>query len=162
MSYLVRKINKAKWYQIDIDKDDNVTADAITNCLKTTRNTLSVWKIESEDDLDQAVLALVANQDRLETIDIVILDEKSLEDYNINIVASPGNTPVYSLINTHRDISDLTYTELGTVKDHIVERIRSQKIIRYTASSLKNLLVEAIEEGLVKKEDLKESVQKKV
>jgi len=162
MSYLVRKINKAKWYQIDIENDNNVSGDAITNCLKTNKNTLSVWKIETEDDLDQAILALVANQDHLDTIDIVILEESSLLEYNLNIVASPGDTPVESLKNAHRDISELTFTKLGEVKDHIVERIRNQKLKRYTVGSLKKLLKKSIEQGLLKKDDLKESVQQKI
>lgn len=162
MSYLVRKINKAKWYQIDIENDNNVSGDAITNCLKTNKNTLSVWKIETEDDLDQAILALVANQDHLDTIDIVILEESSLLEYNLNIVASPGDTPVESLKDAHRDISELTFTKLGEVKDHIVERIRNQKLKRYTVGSLKKLLKKSIEQGLLKKEDLKEFVQQKI
>lgn len=162
MSYLVRKINKAKWYQIDIENDDNVSADAITNCLKTSKNTLSVWKIETEEDLDQAVLALVTNQDHLDTIDIVILEESSLLKYNLNIVASPGDTPVENLINAHRNISDLTFSKLGEVKNHIVERIRKKKLKRYTVGSLKRLLNTAIENGILKKDDLKEDVQKKI
>ncbi len=162
MPLLIRKINKAKWYQIDIENDDDVSADAITNCLKTTKNTLSVWRIESEDDLDQAVLALVANQDHLDTIDVVILEESSLINYKLNIVASPGDTPVESLIDAHRDIANLTFTNLGLVKNHIVERIRKQKLKRYTIGSLKKLLESAIANGLLAKEDLKDSVQKKL
>lgn len=162
MPLLVRKINKAKWYQIDIENDNDVKADAITNCLKTTKNNLSVWRIESEDDLEEAILALVANQDHLDTIDVVILEESTLIDYKLNIVASPGDTPVESLIAAHRDISDLTFTNLGMVKDHIVERIRNQKIKRFTVGSLKKLLKEAIENGILKIEDLKESVQSKI
>ncbi len=162
MPLLIRKISKAKWYQVDIENDDNVSADAVTNCLKTTKNNLSVWRIESEDDLDQAVLALVSNQDHLDTIDVVILEESSIIDYKLNIVASPGDTPVESLIDAHRDISDLTYTNLGHVKDHIVERIRSHKLKRYTIGSLKKILIKAIEDGLLSKNDLKESVQKKI
>jgi|SRR5690554_2767939 len=162
MSFLVRKINKAKWYQIDIMESDEVSADAITNCLKTTKNTLSVWHIETEDDLEKAVLAIVANQDHLDTIDVVILDEPSLTNYNLNIVASPGETPVKSLIEAHRDIAELSFTKLGQVKEHIVQRIRNQKLKRYTVSSLKKILTNAINEGLLKKEDLNESIRQKI
>jgi len=162
MPLLVRKINKAKWYQLDIEKDNNVSADAVTNCLKTTKNTLSVWRIESEADLDDAVLALAANQDHLDTIDVVILEESSLIDYNLNIVASPGETPVEYLIDAHRDIANLTFLDLGKVKDHIVERIRKQKMKRYTVGSLKSLLKDAIQKGLLTKDDLKKSVKDKI
>lgn len=162
MPFLVRKINKAKWFQLDIHQSNEVSADAITNCLKTTKNTLSVWHIESEDDLDNAVLAIVANQEHLDTIDIVILDESSLNDYNLNIVASPGETPVTSLINAHRDIAELTFTKLGQVKEHIVERIRNNKLKRYTVASLKKILLDAIENGIVQRNDLKETLLSKL
>ncbi len=162
MSLLVRKINKAKWLQVDISTTDDVSSDAITNCLKTTKNTLSVWKIDTEEDLEQVVLALVANQDHLDTIDVVILQEDSLNEYNLNIVASPGDTPVESLVEAHRDIADLTFSRLGNVKDHIVERIRNEHIKRFTVGNLKKLIKKSIEDGLLKKEDLKESIQKKI
>lgn len=162
MSLLVRKINKAKWLQVDISETDDISADALTNCLKTTKNTLSVWKIESEEDLEQAVLALVANQDHLDTIDVVILLEKSLNEYNLNIVASPGETPVESLIEAHRDIADLTFSKMGSIKDHIVERIRNNHIKRFTVGALKKLIKKAIEEEFLKKEDLKEAIQRKI
>lgn len=162
MSFLVRKINKAKWYQIDIMESNDITADAITNCLRTTKNTLSVWHIETEDDLEKAVLAIVANQEHLDTIDVVILDEPSLNEYNLNIVTSPGETPVASLIEAHRDIAELTFIKLGHVKDHIVQRIRSQKMKRYTVGSLKKILSDAIANGLIQKEDLKESLREKI
>lgn len=162
MSLLVRKINKAKWMQLDISETDDVSADAITNCLKTTKNTLSVWKNDTEEDLEQAVLALVANQDHLDTIDVVILQEDSLNEYNLNIVASPGDTPVESLVESHRDIADLTFSRLGSIKDHIVERIRNNHIKRFTVGTLKKLIKKSIEDGLLKKEDLKESIQRKI
>lgn len=162
MSFLVRKINKAKWYQIDIMESDEVSADAITNCLKTSKNTLSVWHIETEEDLEKAVLAIVANQDHLDTIDVVILDEPSLNNYNLSIVASPGETPVISLIEAHRDIAELNFTKLAQVKEHIVKRIRNQKLKRYTVSSLKKILTNAINDGLLRKEDLNESIRQKI
>ncbi|RXK57758.1 hypothetical protein ESA94_19760 [Lacibacter luteus] len=162
MPFLVRKINRAKWFQLDITKSDEVSADAITNCLKTTRNTLSVWHIESEDDLDNAALAIVANQEHLDTIDVVILDENSLQKYSLDVVVSPGETPVSSLINAHRDIAELTFTKLGQVKEHIIERIRHDKLKRYTVASLKKILLDAIAKGILQKNDLKETLRAKL
>ncbi|MDI9313023.1 MAG: hypothetical protein QM535_22625 [Limnohabitans sp.] len=162
MSLLIRKINKAKWFQINVLNDSDVSADAITNCLKTSKNTLSVWNIQEESDLDNAILAIVASQDHLDTIDIVILEHTSLIKYNIKIVASPGDTPINTLIDTHRDLEELTFSKLGIVKDYIVERIRNDKLKRYTVATLKKLLKSAIENGLIKKEDLKETMREKI
>jgi len=160
--YLIRKINKAKWFQIDIFNDDDVSADAITNCLKTTKNTLSVWNIESEDDVDKAVLAIVSSQDHIETIDVVILNTEKIKEYEINIIASSGNTPIEEYKNLHRDLAELTFSKLGKIKDHIVERIRNDKIKRYTKGKLKKMLLEAIDCGKIKLDDLNDSIQNKL
>jgi len=160
--YLIRKINKAKWFQINIFDDDDVSADAITNCLKTTRNTLSVWNIESEDDVDKAVLAIVSSQDHIETIDVVVLNAEKIEEYEINIIASSGNTPIEEYRNLHRDLAELTFSKLGKIKDHIVERIRNDKIKRYTKGKLKKMLLEAIKSGKLKLDDLNDSIQNKL
>ena len=162
MSLLIRKVNKAKWVQGDIENDSDVSADAITSCLRTTKNTLSVWQINTEDDLDNAILALVSNQDHLEAIDVVILEEESISKYNIKIIATPGETPIAGLSQTHRDLAELTYSKLGNIKDHIVERIRTDQLKRYTRGAIKKLILTAIEEGKIELTDLKESIRQKI
>jgi len=160
--FLIRKINKSKWYQIDIKNDDDVSADAITNCLKTTKNTLSVWSIENEEDIEKAILAIASNLDHIETIDVVILNDEKLKEYGIKIITSMGNTPIDSLKEIHRDLSELTFSKLGHIKDHIVERIRNDKIKRYTKGNLKKILKKAIDKGFLELDDLNESVRSKI
>ena len=160
--YLIRKINKAKWFQIDIMKDNDVAADAITNCLKTTRNTLSVWNIENEDDIEKAVLAIASSLEHIETIDIVILNTDALLAFGIHIITSSGITPIESLKEIHRDLSGLTFSKLGQIKDHIVERIRNDKLKRYTKGKLKKILLDAINKGVLEIEDLNDSVRNKL
>jgi len=162
MSLLVRKINRAKWPKDDIEDNPEVSADAITHCLRTISNTLSVWQINNEHDLEKAVLAIVTTLDHLETIDIVILEAKYLNDYNIGIVATPGETPIEDLAEIHRDLAELTYSKLGTLKNHIVERIRANFFKRYTRTKVKKFIQTAIEEGKLELKDLKESVREKI
>ena len=74
MSLLIRKINRNKWIQNDAVPDD-VPADAITGgCVRTQRNTLSVWEVPDENKIDEAVLAIVSAGHHLETIDVVQID----------------------------------------------------------------------------------------
>lgn len=162
MTLLVRKISKAKWYKVDIELTNDVAADAITNCLKTTRNTLSVWEIDTLEDLEKAVLALVSNQEHLDTIDVVILNQSFLQQKKLSIVKSPGQTPVKSLISKHRDIENLTFEGLGIVRDHIIQELRKNQIKRFTVSDLKKLLKQSIDSGLLNKEDLNCSIQNKL
>jgi hypothetical protein len=80
VGYFVRKIETAKWKQNDICHGEDISADAVTISLKTTGNCLSVWKIEKECDIQDAVLAIVSNSQHFDTIDIVMLDDKIVEN----------------------------------------------------------------------------------
>lgn len=78
MGYLVRKFTRSKWGNPVPADYSNLNADAVTSCLRTTRNTLSVWRIENEKELDQAILAIAGTLERLQTFDIVSLDETEI------------------------------------------------------------------------------------
>ena len=51
MAYYIRKIARSKWQESQLSTDEDeaieevkrVKADAITNCIKTTGNKLSLW-----------------------------------------------------------------------------------------------------------------------
>lgn len=159
MPFLVRKINKAKWMQNDIISGHDVSADAITNCMKTSQNALSTWEITHEDDVANAVLAIVAGHQYLDTIDVVLLDPIWLKNMGINLKSSPGNTPVKELVNNHIDICNLTYHSLGSVAENIVRSFKEEKIKRYTRGDIKRLLSDAVKAGRLEKKDLYESIR---
>ena len=98
MSLLVRKIEKGKWLQNDILNGQEISADAITNCMKTIRNTLSTWHIANEEQIDDAVLAIVSAHQHLDTIDVVYISQDKLNKFGISMKNTPGQTPVDDLI----------------------------------------------------------------
>jgi len=162
MSLLVRKIDKAKWLQNDIVRGEDISADAITNCMKTYRNTLSAWQIDNDAEIDDAVLAIVSSHQHLDTIDIVCISKDRLDQNGINMKSTPGRTPVEDLTNKHIDIANLTYKTLGDVAYHIVKAFCEQNVKRYTRGSLKKLLKEAINSGRLDIANLEPSVSIKL
>jgi hypothetical protein len=159
MSILVRKINRAKWPQENLGTTIDIPADAITGCLRTQQNTLSVWEIPTQDDLGEAVLAIAASLDHLESLDVIMLDSEFLISANIDISNTPGNTKVNDLVDTHKDLSNLTYSKLGIISTHIVDRIHADQLRRFTKKSLKDILNKAIEEQRLNRDDLKEYIK---
>lgn len=163
MPILVRRINRAKWEQI-INEDDasDSSADAITNCLKTTNNDLSVWKIENIEQLDDAIIALITGgqQTKLSTLHYVLINEDVLLANGLDIAETEGDTTIVSLKNTHRDITNLTYTRLGIVKNIVLGCLAEDpnKETFITRAKLKVLLKNAIENGKVSKSDLNEEL----
>jgi hypothetical protein len=157
MQFLVRQIQKGNWVNVD-DNIFKLSSDVLTSALKTQKDTLSVWQINSENDLDEAVLAIVSNFKVLESIDVVILDGVYLLKANVEQEQTNGRTPVTDLINSHYDLKKLDYYTLGLVAEHIIQRVKINKIKRYSIKDLKTILKKAISDNRLKLEDLKESV----
>jgi len=173
MPLLVRKIDKAKWLQNDITGSEDVSADAITICLKTSDNKLSVWKVSTETDIEEAILAIVSGGDHLEAIDIITIDCQRMASDGIGFTQNPEKsvTRVQDLKDAHYDITDLSYGKLGVISQYIVDCFKKGQIInsckegqviRCTEIYLKGIMREAIEDGRLKKEDLPDSIQKKL
>lgn len=77
--YLARKIARAKWTS-NGNSSNRVTAagiaaDAVTGDLRTQDNTLSFWTCPSgtDDDVEEAALAIAATWERLGKLDLVWL-----------------------------------------------------------------------------------------
>lgn len=157
MSILVRRINRAKWEQINNEDDiSDSSADAITNCLKTTNNDLSVWKIDTIEGLEDAILALITRPDqtKLSTLHYVLLDENIVLEKGLTLTEEKGNTVVESLKDTHKNISKLTYSRLGIVKYLILNSLVKNEETFFTKAKLKKILKDAITKGKLDKNDL--------
>ncbi len=162
MPLLVRKINKSKWLQNNILEGEDVSADAITNCMKTSKNTLSTWRVNSVEEIDRAVLAIVSAHEHLDTIDVVWFEQEKLENVGIGLIATPGRTPIEALADDHVDVTNLTYKSLGNLANCVVGSFGQERVKRYTVGALKKLLKQAIYSGQLSKEAIAPSVASKL
>ncbi len=163
MSLLVRKIAISKWRQTDIEGGKSPSADAITGCLRTSGNTLSLWAIESEKELEDAVVAIAATQtDKLETFDITAIEQELIENSGLSVISSAGKTPYQDFVTKHRDICQLDYESLGKVASLIVESIRNNRNQRFTKARLVNLVSEAVKAGKIQIETLEPKMQEQL
>lgn len=156
---LIKKINRAKWEQNDIKNGGVVSADAITNCLKTTRNSLSTWEV-TDESLEKGVLAMVVNHDRLDTIDVVLISSEELKDQSIDIEQTRGDTSFTEYIDRHYDLINLNYLSLGKVAEVIVNAFKVNKVKRYTQMDLRKLIQKALDDDILLLCVLKPNVQK--
>jgi hypothetical protein len=161
MSYLVRKITRSKWPKENFDQImiNNLRADAITSCLRTSSDTLSTWEIDTIDQLDEAVLALLVNQDKIENMDVITIEKDEITNRGFQIVKSPGKTHVPDLIDTHQDVSFLTYDSIGEFAKIILHTFGQKKYTRIKKKRLIEILKKAVEGGRVNIEHLKDEVR---
>ena len=144
MSLLVRKIESAKWRQNDILHGADVSPDANTICMRTKANKLSVWQIASEDQLDDAALAIISAGDHVETIWVAAIERASVINSGIDLVQIEGKTAVDDLKNTHFDLTNLTYPKLGSLAQFTVQSFTSDRVKSYTEGRLVGILDQAI------------------
>ena len=79
---LARKISLSKWRTKPYLAVDAIRADAITGCLRTRDDRLSVWRCKNDPkDVDEVFLALAtgSKSSKFETMDIVVLSENELD-----------------------------------------------------------------------------------
>lgn len=158
-SILMRKISAAKWREHIESKDFAVSADAITSCLKTKENKLSCW---NTDDLEDVVLIFALTLSKLARIDIVKFEESFFSENDMELVKSPGITKVGHMIELHKDIIHLDYKKLGIISDEIKNKSYAEDayIIEYEKGEVKKLLIKALEQKTIKKEDINERLYK--
>jgi len=161
MPYVVRKFHRPRWLERAL-AGDLPSADAVTKCLITTRNTLSVWAISDPSEIEEAVLAMASNFTGLDTIDILIMETASLKDKGLKFEDNDGETHYTDYANKHRDIIDLNSQSLSTVAESINETIKDSGNHRFTLPRLKAILQKGIEDGKIQADDLNESVRNKL
>ena len=162
MAFLVRKISKAKWHTDGYSEGDPANADAITNCLRTSKNSLSFWSIDSLDQLHDAVLAIVSANDNLDTVDVVIIDEGFFSESGLTVIQTDGNTRCKELVNWHRDLVELDANTLSILASKVAYLVSKGESKRITLAELKRLLSEAIDSGKLEYSKLSPNVQKKL
>jgi len=128
MNYYIRKYWNSKWHQYDEDTPARISADAITNCLKTQNNTLSLWQISDIDKIDdEGGLALIGTLQSIATIDTIIFTEEEFESLGFELKNSEGKTAVLGLKNTHSDIINLDIFSLTEFSKYLYKKLHDEE-----------------------------------
>ena len=157
VSMLARKISRSKWASKPYLKPDAIRADAVTNCLKTTDDRLSLWRCENDQqDVDQVFLALATGSriSKIDTMHIVVLPEKELEEAGLTTENKGGDTAVQDLKSRHVDLVCLDLDKLGTLARMLASRIRNCQVVARTKKQIQTLVREAVSARRVQPDEL--------
>jgi hypothetical protein len=162
MSYLVRKIAPAKWSSVQ--SLEYLSADALTADLRTANNTLSLWEIDSENKLNDVILALAVskNATKIEKMDLVLIPKETILAQQLSIRPSSGDTFAEGLSDTHREIVDLRYPSLGVVAQIIIDLLSKTAPTTITKKQVENIVQAAYNDQVIDISCLPESIQKTI
>lgn len=161
MALLVRKVNPAKWRGSEWASRDRIPSDALTNCMKTTGNALSFWRVDGrEDGEEEAILALLGTQDRIDKIDVVFIEDKVLKE--VSFANTPGNTIFADLRNLHVDVADLDHSSFLNTASVLSDQIFGDNVKRVTKTEFKHRIQDALDKGRIAWESIPEAMRKEL
>ena len=165
MSYLIRKVTRAKWERENNFALDEIPADAVTVDLRTNSNTLSFWQLEMpshNDEICRIALALATAAERIDRMDLTWIDKNRVSSQGISIKPSDGQTPVKSLRGNHVDVTTLDLGRLCRVATWIDEALTQHQHRRFTRKEIIQIITEAVHKNLVSINDLKDKVRDEI
>lgn len=162
--FLARKISRSKWDAQGEPGQGEISADAITGDLRTQGNRLSLWRCSTKkkSDVDEAILAIAAAGDRVDSFDIVWVENEELISDGQNLDDSLGRTPIPDLVDRHVDVCDLDYASLGKFAYKILAAIKNNQCRRIKRSQLISLLKTAADENRLDESKLKDGIKRAI
>ena len=169
MAFLVRKLIKRSSIDLIADADslENMFADAATSEFRTTKGTLSTWRINDIDDLDNAVLAIVVTSSKIERMDFIVIDTTLIEENHLEYIQSDAGKEIAvpDLQNTHYNIVNVTISKLincACIYRKVFEQDDDNGIyiVRYAQGDIKDLLEKAVTNGRIRIELLTKDIRK--
>ena len=162
---LISSINKWDGSSTVKRKDPSICGDAISD-LRTSNNRLSVWKADSTEDINDAIVALALNRDDVYKINYLILQEDKLKELEIEIANDqPGKAAglVEHILQKHRDLVEIDYIRLGGLAQYMVDLAQidsNQNVI--SRSDVKKLLEKYKNEHKIEPSLIGEKLKKKL
>ena len=162
--FLVRKITMAKWRPRPYLPAGAIQADAISVDLRTNENRLSFWKCatDSEEHVADAALAIAAAGNRIDKIQVVVLEDRLLRDLGLTLMDSEGRTPIEDLKSSHTDVVHLDYARLGEIAGRVAEAARNRPQRLFERERIFNLIQTAADQNRVNRDDLPEGIRSRL
>lgn len=172
MGYYVRKISRPKWPEQynSLDKNEEkindeikkIKADAITNCIKTSQNRLSLWKVENENNSIEDIVPLLLGFTRPDTCDVVYISDELLSKEGIMLEKSvkDANVPIEEMKNKHYNAVVNDYEGLGKFAKVILESLNTYK--RFRKGEIKDKLNDMLDKGEISPETISETLYSKI
>lgn len=131
MAVYIRKVIKSKWdWRVPLDPNlppGELGTDGITNCCRTHQNTLSIWKIDSDelssDDDKKVIATLATNCASPSFVDYVIISDEELAECDVQVRQVDGDSIIPDIVSKHYDIFDLKANSLASLAKLINKKV---------------------------------------
>ena len=170
MAYYVRKIARSKWQETHLSSNEaqareevkRVKADAITNCIKTSDNKLSLWRVDDKKDSIDDIVPLIIGFERPDTCDVVYISEEVFSEEQITLEQSfdDANTSIEELKQYHYNAIVKDYEGLGKFAKVVLKSLDNHK--RFKGREVKTKLKDMLNNHEIEREMISEKLYEKL
>lgn len=163
MSFLVRMIQLNNWIDDNgsILPIDDVKADGITKDLKSDDNTMSLWEINSLDELREVAASLLTSRDSVHDLFIVAIPKDKLVGKIKFENNNCAETAYKKFKDRHYDLLDMNLGKIRILSELILESLKDDSnIYDFVFLDNKDFLNQLIASGEIVEEELKKKVKK--
>lgn len=130
MARFLRIIKQGRWFKQrawDQVSEDDCTGDPLVGVKSVALldlqereprypeadpNSLSVFKVETEADINRVIVALASKRQGVSNFDYAVFDDEALLSFDISFVQNEGWTPDSQVNQWHYDVTNLTVLKL--------------------------------------------------
>ena len=160
MASFLRVTRQARWLKYpDISwlPRNEIQGDTLRD-LQTDDNSLSVFRVESDQDTERVVTALAANRDNLANLDYAVFDDATLKSIGVNVAQRSGETPDREVNKLHYNLTNLTVTRLA----RLAAVVAAGQHERTPRKMIKGRLQRAVNKGSLDRHRLKSQLLQKL
>lgn len=158
MSFLIRKINKRALFEHfkEYSNVNDMCADLPTSEFRTRQGTLSTWKVDSMDDINEAMLAIIISSSEISKMDFIVIDTNFLDELGLEYKhTDPGmDLPIPELSKLHYDIVNISLKKI-TLCAELYKRIyikngdTEEYVFRLSKGEVKDRIISVLKEGRI-------------
>ena len=163
--YYIRVLNSKRYWDTDEHSkfpwlsNNELPSDALLN-VKTQGNSLSIYILDDDgNDLDIILCAHASTRDHINPIDFAVIPDNILSEIGLETYDTQGQTLVSHVNDLHQDLVHISADKLVNM---IKSTITYGCICRLTPAKVKKLMKLYVDDGTIKIEQLKPSVQSKL
>lgn len=124
--------------------NDGLRGDALYD-MRTSRCSLSVYKVTDAIDLERISVAYAATKEHISEVGYFVFEGSDLESFGITVQKTKGDTADNDVNDLHRDLGNLTVRRLVNLAE-IVSNGKSRQIPK---SYIKTLIYDEIKNGIL-------------
>ena len=163
--YYVRKLSKPNNYEkVKLAESiEDINSDVLKQELSTTFDTLSFWKCNDLDNMDDTIKAILLSTNKIDKSKFIVLDSELVKKYDLDVEESIGKTGYKGFENLHIDISNLTYKKIGEIlkayKESFEEDMYQKELSK---TEIKELIKEVNEEQKIDFDNIDDHLKKDI